>query len=132
MLELITTRKPIQQGKYMVVKVRSAMDKTKDLYNLHEILDPFIGMGKNLEGLEEFVDLAMRCVADSGDKRPTMDEVVKEIESIMKLSGMNLSADSEFTTANYYEASKSSSHHPSSNDVFGDSGSFPPSSIEPM
>ncbi|KAK7834928.1 putative leucine-rich repeat receptor-like protein kinase [Quercus suber] len=132
MLEIITARKPIQQGKYMVVKVRSAMDKTKDLYNLHEILDPFIGMGKNLEGLEEFVDLAMRCVADSGDKRPTMDEVVKEIESIMKLSGMNLSADSEFTTANYYEASKSSSHHPSSNDVFGDSGSFPPSSIEPM
>ncbi|KAK7849681.1 hypothetical protein CFP56_002541 [Quercus suber] len=47
-----------------------------------------------------------------------MDEVVKEIENIMKLSGMNLSADSEPTTANYYEASKSSSHHPSSNDKF--------------
>ncbi|KAF3949642.1 hypothetical protein CMV_024517 [Castanea mollissima] len=74
----------------------------------------------------------MRCVADSGDKRSTMDGVVKEIENIMKLSGMNLSADSKSTTANYYEASKSSSHHPSSNDVFGYSGSFPPSSIEPM
>ncbi|KAK4558821.1 hypothetical protein RGQ29_008182 [Quercus rubra] len=132
MLELITARKPIQQGKYIVIEVRKAINKSKDLYNLHEILDPFIGMGKNLEGLEEFVDLAMRCVADSGDKRPTMDEVVKEIENIMKLSGMNLSADSEPTTANYYEASKSNSHHPSSNDVFGYSGSFPPSSIEPM
>ena len=132
MLELITARKPIQQGKYIVIEVRKAINKSKDLYNLHEILDPFIGMVKNLEGLEEFVDLAMRCVADSGDKRPTMDEVVKEIENIMKLSGMNLSADSEPTTANYYEASKSNSHHPSSNDVFGYSGSFPPSSIEPM
>nr|XP_023920892.1 probable leucine-rich repeat receptor-like protein kinase At5g49770 isoform X1 [Quercus suber] len=132
MLEIITARKPIEHGKYIVVEVRNAIDKSKDLNNLHEILDPFIGMGKNLEGLEEFVDLAMRCVADSGDKRPTMDEVVKEIENIMKLSGMNLSADSEPTTANYYEASKSSSHHPSSNDVFGYSGSFPPSSIELM
>ena len=66
-----------------MVEVRNAMDKTKNLYNLHEILEPFIGMGKNLEGLEEFVDLAMRCVADSRDKRPTMDEVVKEIENII-------------------------------------------------
>ncbi|KAK4558815.1 hypothetical protein RGQ29_008180 [Quercus rubra] len=119
MLELITARKPIQQGKYIVIEVRKAIDKSKDLYNLHEILDPFIGIGKNLEGLEEFVDLAMRCVADSRDKRPSMDEVVKEIENIMKLFGMNLSADSEPTTTNYCEASKSSSHHPSSNDVFG-------------
>ncbi|XP_030946980.1 probable leucine-rich repeat receptor-like protein kinase At5g49770 isoform X3 [Quercus lobata] len=132
MLELITARKPIQQGKYIVVEVRNAINKSKDLYNLHEILDPFIGLGKNLEGLEEFVDLAMRCVADSGDRRPTMDEVVKEIENIMKLSGMNPSADSEPTTVNYYEASKSSSHHSSSNDVFGYSGSFPSSSIELM
>ena len=30
MLELITARKPIQQGKYIVVEVRNAMDKTKD------------------------------------------------------------------------------------------------------
>ena len=97
MLELITARKPIQRGKYIVVEVRNAINKSKDLYNLHEILDPFIGLGKNLEGLEEFVDLAMRCVADSGDRRPTMDEVVKEIENIMKLSGMNLNADSEPT-----------------------------------
>ena len=66
-----------------MVEVRNAMDKTKNLYNLHEILEPFIGMGKNLEGLEEFVDLAMRCVVDSRDKRPTMDEVVKEIENII-------------------------------------------------
>ncbi|XP_050264962.1 leucine-rich repeat receptor protein kinase HPCA1-like isoform X2 [Quercus robur] len=132
MLELITARKPIQRGKYIVVEVRNAINKSKDLYNLHEILDPFIGLGKNLEGLEEFVDLAMRCVADSGDRRPTMDEVVKEIENIMKLSGMNPSADSEPTTANYYEASRSSSHHSSSNDVFGYSGSFPSSSIELM
>uniref|UniRef100_A0A2N9H8V4 non-specific serine/threonine protein kinase n=1 Tax=Fagus sylvatica TaxID=28930 RepID=A0A2N9H8V4_FAGSY len=106
MLELITARRPIERGKYIVGEVRKAMDKTKDLDNLHEIIDPFIGLGKSLKGLEEFVDLAMRCVEESGDKRPTMDEVVKEIEKIMQLAGMNLSADSEPSPANYVEVSK--------------------------
>jgi microsomal dipeptidase-like Zn-dependent dipeptidase len=47
-------------------------------------------LGKTLKGLEEFVDLALRCVEESRDKRSTMDEVVKEIEKIMQLAGMNL------------------------------------------
>ena len=68
-----------------MVEVRNAINKSKNLYNLCKILDPFIRMAENLEGLEEFVDLAMRCVADSGDKRPIIDEVVKEIENIKKL-----------------------------------------------
>uniref|UniRef100_A0A2N9H8Q0 non-specific serine/threonine protein kinase n=2 Tax=Fagus sylvatica TaxID=28930 RepID=A0A2N9H8Q0_FAGSY len=118
MLELITARRPIERGKHIVGEVRKAMDKTKDLYNLHEIIDPFIGLGKSLKGLEEFVNLAMRCVEESGDKRPTMDEVVKEIEKIMQLAGMNLSADSEPSSANYVEVSKGSSHHPYNSDAF--------------
>ena len=44
LLELITARRPIKRGKYMVKEVRNAMDKTKELYNLHEILDPAIGL----------------------------------------------------------------------------------------
>jgi hypothetical protein len=44
MLELITSRKPIME--------QEAMDKTKDLYNLHEFLDPVIGFGPTLKGLE--------------------------------------------------------------------------------
>uniref|UniRef100_A0A2N9I1Z8 non-specific serine/threonine protein kinase n=1 Tax=Fagus sylvatica TaxID=28930 RepID=A0A2N9I1Z8_FAGSY len=130
MLELITARRPIERGKHIVGEVRKAMDKTKDLYNLHEIIDPFIGLGKSLKGLEEFVNLAMRCVEESGDKRPTMDEVVKEIEKIMQLAGMNLSADSEPSSANYVEVSKGSSHHPYNSDAFSYSRSFPPSMIE--
>ena len=60
MLELITARKPIEHGKYIVREVQEKMDKTKDLYNLHEFLDPAIGLGTTLKGLEKFVDLAMR------------------------------------------------------------------------
>jgi serine/threonine protein kinase len=52
LLELITGRRPIERGKYIVKEVRDAMDKTKELYDLHEILDPAIGLGTKLKGLE--------------------------------------------------------------------------------
>jgi hypothetical protein len=38
-----------------VREVQEAMDKTKDLYNLHEFLDPVIGFGPTLKGLERYV-----------------------------------------------------------------------------
>jgi hypothetical protein len=132
LLELITGRRPIERGKYIVKEVRDAMDKTKELYDLHEILDPAIGLGTKLKGLEKFVDLAMRCVEETGAKRPTMGEVVKEIENIMQLSGLNPIAESAYTSETYEEAGKGHSHHPYSDDGFNYSGSFPPSRlIEP-
>ncbi|KAL4655156.1 hypothetical protein ACB092_01G431200 [Castanea dentata] len=76
MLELITARKPIEHGKYIVREVQEKMDKAKDLYNLHEFLDPAIGLGTTLKGLEKFVGLAMRCVKEAGSDRPMMAEVV--------------------------------------------------------
>ncbi|GKV31590.1 hypothetical protein SLEP1_g40267 [Rubroshorea leprosula] len=78
---LVTGRRPIERGKYIVREVRMAMDKTKDLYSLHQILDQAI-TDTSLKGLEKFVDLAMSCVEESGVDRPTMGEVVKEIENI--------------------------------------------------
>ncbi|XP_059461838.1 leucine-rich repeat receptor protein kinase HPCA1-like [Corylus avellana] len=125
LLELITARRPIERGKHIVKEVRDAMDKTQKLYNLHEILDPPIGSGTTLKGLEKFVDLAMRCVEELGAKRPTMGEVVKEIENIMQLSGLNSNAESASTSETFEEASKGHSHHPYSNDGFDYSGSFP-------
>ncbi|PQQ12262.1 putative leucine-rich repeat receptor-like protein kinase [Prunus yedoensis var. nudiflora] len=80
-----------------------AMDKTKDLYNLHEVLDPYIGLGTELKGLEIFVDLAMSCVEESQDKRPRMGEVVKEIEKITQLAALNNSTSS---SASYEEVSR--------------------------
>ncbi|KAF8033885.1 hypothetical protein BT93_C0225 [Corymbia citriodora subsp. variegata] len=89
MLELLTARRPIEWGRYIVREVRVLMNKDKDLYNLQGILDPAIGMGTSLKGLERFVELAMRCVEESGADRPTMGEVVKEIENIMVFAGLN-------------------------------------------
>ncbi|KAF3959685.1 hypothetical protein CMV_015518 [Castanea mollissima] len=112
MLELITARKPIEHGKYIVRGVQEKMDKTKDLYNLHEYLDPAIGLGTTLKGLEKFVDLAMRCVKEPGSDRPMMVEVVKEIEDIMELAGVDPNANSTSASASFEETSKGSSPHP--------------------
>jgi serine/threonine protein kinase len=131
LLELITARRPIERGKYIVKEVRNAMDKTKELYNLHEILDPAIGLETMLKGLEKFVDLAMRCVEELGAKRPTMGEVVKEIEIIMQLSGLNPNVESASTSATYEEAGKGHSRHPYNDDGFYYSGSFTSSIIHP-
>ncbi|XP_017978797.1 PREDICTED: probable leucine-rich repeat receptor-like protein kinase At5g49770 isoform X1 [Theobroma cacao] len=132
MLEIVTARKPIERGKYIVREVRLAMDKTKSLYNLQEILDASIGLAATPKGLEMFVDLAMSCVEESGANRPTMSEVVKEIENIMQLAGMNPNAESASGSATYEEATKGGSLHPYSDDSFAYSGVFPASKIEPQ
>ncbi|KAJ9162730.1 hypothetical protein P3X46_022486 [Hevea brasiliensis] len=131
MLELLTARKPIEHGKYIVREVKMAMDRTKDLYNLHELLDPGIGLETTLKGLNKFVDLALECVKESGADRPKMGEVVKEIENILVLAGLNPTNESASTSASYEEAAKGSPRHPYSKDSFDYSGAFPPSKIEP-
>ncbi|GMP63471.1 hypothetical protein CsSME_00025149 [Camellia sinensis var. sinensis] len=109
MIELITAKQPIEKGKYIVLEARQKMDKAKDLYDLHEILDPNI-LGTALKGLEKFVDLAMRCVEEEGAARPTMGEVVKEIENIMQIAGWNPTADSVSTSVGF----EGTSNHPCS------------------
>uniref|UniRef100_A0A2N9EYY4 Protein kinase domain-containing protein n=1 Tax=Fagus sylvatica TaxID=28930 RepID=A0A2N9EYY4_FAGSY len=131
MLELITSRKPIDQGKYIVKEVQEAMDKTKDLYNLHEFLDPAIGLGPTLKGLEKFMDLAMRCVKEPGSERPVMVEVVKELEYIMELAGLNPDA-SAASTSESYVTSKGSFHYAYLKEAFDYSGALSPApKIEP-
>ncbi|XVF75117.1 hypothetical protein PTKIN_Ptkin13bG0162000 [Pterospermum kingtungense] len=132
MLEIITARKPIERGKYIVREVKMAMDRTKNLYNLQEILDPSIGLVSSPKGLEKFVDLAMICVEESGADRPTMGEVVKEIETIMQLAGMNPNAESASSSATYEEAAKGAVLHPYRDESFAYSGAFPVPKLEPQ
>ncbi|PRQ32072.1 putative protein kinase RLK-Pelle-LRR-VIII-1 family [Rosa chinensis] len=109
MLELITARRPIERGKYIVRVVQSAMDKSKDLYNLHEVLDPAIDLENDqLKGLEMFVNLAMLCVDELRAKRPSMGAVVKEIENIIQISATNWNAgaNSAATSASYEDVSR--------------------------
>ncbi|XP_044461735.1 leucine-rich repeat receptor protein kinase HPCA1-like isoform X2 [Mangifera indica] len=134
MLELITGRRPIERGKYIVREIKTVMDKNKDLYNLYELLDPTIGLGTTLKGFGNYVDVAMSCVQESGADRPTMSEVVKEIENILQIAGLNPNAESSSTSASYDDASKDTFKHPYGNDVeaFEYSGGFLPSKVEPQ
>ena len=100
LLELVSARQPIEKGKYIVREVRQKMDKSKVGYNLQEIIDPTIS-GTTLGGLEKFVDVAMRCVEETGAERPTMGEVVKEIKDIMQIVGLNPNDDSASTSASH-------------------------------
>ncbi|GLT52144.1 hypothetical protein SLA2020_254990, partial [Shorea laevis] len=126
LLELVAGRRPIEEGKYIVREVRMALDKKKDLYSLHQILDPAL-VDASLKGLEKFVDLAMSCVEELGADRPTMGEVVKEIENIMQIAGMNPNSESATSSSSYEEASKVNTLHPYSDESFAYSGTFPAS-----
>ncbi|KAK9213694.1 hypothetical protein WN944_005679 [Citrus x changshan-huyou] len=135
MLELLTGRRPIERGKYIVREIRTAMDKKKELYNLYELIDPTIGLSTTLKGFEKYVDLALKCVQESGDDRPTMSEVVKDIENILQQAGLNPNAESASSSASYEDASKGNFHHPYCNEEgfdYGYSGGFPTSKIEPQ
>lgn len=94
MLELITGKAPIDRGRYIVREVRNAIDRAEDLYGLHEFLDPSIGLGTSLKGFEKYVDLALTCVEESGPDRPVMGEVVKQLEEILQMAGLNPYSDS--------------------------------------
>ncbi|XP_009803111.1 leucine-rich repeat receptor protein kinase HPCA1-like [Nicotiana sylvestris] len=99
LLELITARSPIVKGKYIVKELKQAIDKSKDMYNIDGFVDPNIPSSMTPISFRKFVDLALRCVEEAGVHRPTMCEVVKEIENIMEIDGMNTNAESGSTSA---------------------------------
>ncbi|CAH8306513.1 unnamed protein product [Eruca vesicaria subsp. sativa] len=132
MLELLTGKSPIEKGKYVVREVKMKMNKSRSLYDLQELLDTtIIASSSNLKGFEKYVDLALRCVEEEGVNRPSMGEVVKEIENIMQLAGLNPNVDSASTSATYEEAIKGSGD-PYGKDSFQYSGNFPASKLEPQ
>lgn len=129
LLEILTARKPIDRGRYIVREVRNAMDKAKDFYGLHEFLDPVLGLGTKPPGFERFVDLAMSCVEESGDRRPSMSQVAKEIETIMQMAGMDPQAGSATTSDSF---SSTSRPHPYNSDTAYDySGGVFTQKVEP-
>ncbi|KAL1212287.1 Leucine-rich repeat receptor protein kinase HPCA1 [Cardamine amara subsp. amara] len=132
MLELLTGRSPIERGKYVVREVKTKMNKSRNLYDLQELLDTtIIASSGNLKGFEKYVDLALRCVEEEGVNRPSMGEVVKEIENIMELAGLNPNVDSATSSRTYEDASKGSGD-PYGNESFEYSGNFPASKLEPQ
>ncbi|KAH9624095.1 hypothetical protein KSS87_018309 [Heliosperma pusillum] len=102
MLELITGKSPIDKGRYIVRQVKNTINRSEDLYGLHELLDSDIGLGTTLKGFEKYVDISLMCVEELGDDRPGMGEVVKQIEDILEMAGMNPYSDSG-TSSNMFD-----------------------------
>ncbi|KAE9594958.1 hypothetical protein Lal_00041274 [Lupinus albus] len=131
MLELVTARRPIEQGKFIVREVNRIMDTSKDLYNLHSILDPTIIKETKPKGLEKFVELALRCVKEYAHDRPSMADVVKEVENIIELVGLNPNSESASTSEAYDVEKGGDVIHPYGNEDFNYSGIFPSTKVEP-
>ncbi|XP_078152643.1 leucine-rich repeat receptor protein kinase HPCA1-like [Carex rostrata] len=117
MLELATARLPIEKGTYIVSEVKKVIDQyDQEYYGLREKMDPkIVNQAKNV-GLRKFVQLALECVHDSAVHRPSMNEVVKEIEIILEndvsTRTTNLYYSDDSTNASNLELSR----HPYSDD----------------
>ncbi|XP_012842358.1 PREDICTED: probable leucine-rich repeat receptor-like protein kinase At5g49770 [Erythranthe guttata] len=124
MFELLTARLPIEKNKHIVRQVMSSMDKSKSMYNLQGLLDPAVASRMSTKSVEMFVDLALWCVKELGSNRPSMSEVVKEIENTMEIAGINPNAESTPSSSTYVDANKASKHPYSDESLFAYSGSY--------
>ncbi|KAK1283908.1 putative leucine-rich repeat receptor-like protein kinase [Acorus calamus] len=113
MLELITAKQPIEKGKYIVREVRMLLNKNDEgHYGLMEIMDPTIRNATNLIGFGRFVELAMQCVEESAVDRPRMNELVKEIETILQNDGMHTNTNSASSSATDFGITNGVPRHP--------------------
>ncbi|KAK4378758.1 hypothetical protein RND71_000620 [Anisodus tanguticus] len=109
LLELITARATIERGENIVRLVADTIYDSKDNTKLYQLIDPRIGPGSKLEGVDRLSTLAMRCVNESGAGRPSMGEAVKEIESILELASLSKYTEEELTSTSYEDTINGSS-----------------------
>ncbi|WOL06826.1 putative leucine-rich repeat receptor-like protein kinase [Canna indica] len=112
MLELIAGRVPIEKGKYIVREVKMALDKDKEHYGLKDLIDPQVLKSGCLIGFHRFVDLALQCLEDSSEDRPTMNDIVKEIENLLKDDELKGKPTSATSSATSYGLAKDASQQP--------------------
>ncbi|KAI3445520.1 hypothetical protein Pfo_002185 [Paulownia fortunei] len=125
LLELMTARAPIQHGKHIVRLVQEAMGDTKEPQNFDQIIDPTLVSGSELGGLGKFVDMAMSCVRETAADRPTMGEVVREIENIMELATFDKKTDRGLSSSSFEETTDESPLHSNTAGFDASYGSFP-------
>uniref|UniRef100_A0A7N0UZU9 non-specific serine/threonine protein kinase n=1 Tax=Kalanchoe fedtschenkoi TaxID=63787 RepID=A0A7N0UZU9_KALFE len=79
-LELLTGMQPIYHGKNIVREVNNAHESGM----MFSIIDSKMGSYPS-ECVEKFVALALDCCKDKPDNRPSMLDVVRELENILKM-----------------------------------------------
>ncbi|KAD3068957.1 hypothetical protein E3N88_36837 [Mikania micrantha] len=112
LLELVTGKQPILKGKYIVREVKLAIDKTdEEEYGLRELLDPNLKDSGFLTGFKRFIQLAMQCVEESAADRPTMSDIVKVLENILKTERLHASSSSVSSSANEFGSTRGAPRH---------------------
>nr|GLL37553.1 probable leucine-rich repeat receptor-like protein kinase At5g49770 isoform X3 [Ipomoea trifida] len=86
LLELITAKPPIERGNHIVKVVSEAIDDESNSRKLDQVIDEILTPCTNLKGVQKFINLAMSCVRESAAERPSMGQVVREIENIIHMA----------------------------------------------
>ncbi|KAH9717031.1 putative LRR receptor-like serine/threonine-protein kinase [Citrus sinensis] len=79
-LELLTGMQPISHGKNIVREVNIAYQSSM----IFSVIDGNMGSYPS-ECVEKFIKLALKCCQDETDARPSMSEVMRELESIWNM-----------------------------------------------
>ncbi|XP_052171963.1 probable LRR receptor-like serine/threonine-protein kinase At1g06840 isoform X2 [Diospyros lotus] len=102
-LEILTGMQPISHGKNIVREVILAHRSG----TMFSIIDSRMGSYPS-ECVERFVDLAIRCCEDEPERRPSMLDVVRELENIIRMMPQSEIYSSESTSQYFGESSTSS------------------------
>jgi serine/threonine protein kinase len=81
LLELITGRMPIMNGKNIVTEMNEALEGG----TVASMVDPCMGASYPADGLDRLLKLALSCCQDEYDARPYMIDVTRELEDIWRL-----------------------------------------------
>uniref|UniRef100_A0ACD5TPU4 Uncharacterized protein n=1 Tax=Avena sativa TaxID=4498 RepID=A0ACD5TPU4_AVESA len=141
LLELIVAKPPIYEKKYIVREVKTALDMEDSMYcGLKDVMDPVLLKLGGLQGFPRFLQMALQCVEEVGPDRPSMNNIVREIEMIMQDHGMTpgpVSTSSSFSVDStakkfaprypYSNTSTSSTAFEMDSRAFEYSGGFPSS-----
>ncbi|XP_051181343.1 leucine-rich repeat receptor protein kinase HPCA1 [Lolium perenne] len=107
MLELIIARQPIEKGKYIVREAKRVFDATDpEFCGLRAMIDPRIMNTNHLAAFTKFVQLALRCAEEGAAARPSMSDVVKEIEMMLQSEGLSSASTSASTSATDFGVTK--------------------------
>jgi serine/threonine protein kinase len=84
LLELLTSKPPIDQGKFVVREFRNALDRG-GVEELRPLLDPAL-QNLSVNDLEQYLKIALACVEEDGASRPTTAEIIKQLQALDVLS----------------------------------------------